>query len=149
MQWSLKQCTETSGKKMSELLKESLANTLIYLLPEVCGLDGSVMNYTQSVLNQLHVWWPHPCSLLLAFCSMLLCFLSAQLHGFTLFYKKSTLIKWINISKDFYEEKILQDENSNDNNTNTGEKGKGKLPYYTPTLISSNTLQNKNVGYLK
>lgn len=59
---------------MSELLKESSANILIYLLPEVCGLDGSVMNYTQNVLNQLHVWWPHPCSLLLAFCSMLLCF---------------------------------------------------------------------------
>lgn len=108
MQWSLKQCTETYGKKMSELLKKSLANILIYLLPEVCGLDGSVMNYTQSVLNQLHVWWPHPCSLVLAFCSMLLCFLSAQLHGFTLFYQKSTLIKWINISKDFYEEKSFK-----------------------------------------
>jgi len=59
--------------------------------------------------------------------------LSAQLRGFTLFYQKSTLIKWINIWTDFYEGKILQDENSNDSNTNTGEKGKGKLTYYILT----------------
>ena len=131
--WSLKQCTGTYGKKMSELWKKSLANILIHLLPVVCGLDGSAMSYMQRVLNQLRVWWPHPCSLLLALCSMLLCFLSAQLRGFTLFYQKSTLIKWINIWTDFYEGKILQDENSNDSNTNTGEKGKGKLTYYILT----------------